>query len=72
MLDQQKTYDLDGKERKVTGSISGHQAEFTMEIIKARKLFNCFETDIAFKISTIDIRQALSKLEKRGIECKHP
>jgi predicted O-methyltransferase YrrM len=71
MLNQQKTYDLDGKERKVTGSISGHQADFMMEIIKARKLCKCVETGVAYGVSTIAICQALSELEKRGIECKH-
>ena len=71
MLDQQKTYDLDGKERKVTGSISRHQADFMMEIIKARKLCKCVETGVAYGVSTIAICQALSELEKMGLECKH-
>ncbi len=71
MLTEQKTYDLDGNEHKVTGSISRHQANFIMEIVKTRKLCKCVETGVAFGVSTIAICQALSELEKMGQECKH-
>jgi predicted O-methyltransferase YrrM len=71
MLAEQKTYDLDGKERKVTGGISRHQKDFIMEIIKARKLCKCVETGVAYGVSTIAICQALSELENMGLECKH-
>ena len=71
MLTKGKTYDLDGKERKVTGSISRPQTDFMMEIIKARKLCKCVETGVAYGVSTVAICQALSELEKEGLECKH-
>ncbi len=71
MIVEQKTYDLDGKERKVTGAISRDQADFMLEIIKARKLCTCVETGVAYGVSTIAICQALSELEKMGLECKH-
>lgn len=71
MLNEQKTYDLDGKERKVTGSISRPQADFMMNMIKARKLSKCVETGVAYGVSTVAICLALSELEDEGIECKH-
>jgi len=71
MLTERRTYDFDGKERKVTGSISRQQADFIMKIIKERKLCKCVETGVAYGVSTIAICQALSELEKNGHECKH-
>ena len=71
MLVQKKTYDIDGKERKVTGSVTRDQVDFITKIIKDRKLCKCVETGVAYGVSSVAICQALSKLEKMGLECKH-
>ena len=71
MFDKHMTYDLNGKERKITGGISLSQANFLKEIIKTRQLCNCVETGVAYGVSTVTICQALSKLEKKGLSCQH-
>lgn len=71
MLSERKTFDVNGKERLVTGGISKHQAYFLMDIIKTRKLRKCVETGVAYGVSSVAICQALSELEKNGLECKH-
>ena len=71
MLVENKTYDLNGDELKVTGPISKKEANFIMKIIKRRKLSMCVETGVAYGVSTIAICSALSELEKSGLECKH-
>jgi predicted O-methyltransferase YrrM len=71
MLFESKTYDLDGKLRRVTGAISSAQADFMADLIKTRKLARCLETGVAHGVSTVAICAALSELEKTGLKCKH-
>ncbi|MBU0740890.1 class I SAM-dependent methyltransferase [bacterium] len=71
LIVERRTFDLDGGEHAVTGPISMSQAEFMMKLIEERELRTCVETGVAFGASTVAICAALSRLEKRGLTCRH-
>jgi predicted O-methyltransferase YrrM len=68
MLENHKTFDLDGRERVITGGISRIEAESIRSLIAKRRVRNSMETGVAYGVSTVAICDALSRL---GGERKH-
>jgi predicted O-methyltransferase YrrM len=68
MINERKTIDLDGCERRVTGGIALNEAQFVMSLIENRKLRVCMETGVSYGVSTLAICEALSRLDGN---CKH-
>lgn len=70
MIFKHKSFDLAGKELRVTGTIQYSEAEMMMSIIQSRGYKYCMETGVAYGASTIAICTALSRLDFSGTKCK--
>lgn len=70
ILDKQ-TFNSDGTQLQVTGTISLDEAHYLQELIINNEFATCLETGVAYGASTVAICSALSVLEQGGRSVKH-
>jgi predicted O-methyltransferase YrrM len=70
IIDKQ-TFNSDGTQLQVTGTISLDEAQYIKELIISNEFSTCLETGVAYGASTVAICSALSALEQSNRPVKH-